>query len=404
MRVVQDVNLGPNSGEIPNGEFIARFAVNQGSNLHASVRVKLEKSHDSHTDYPVFLYLIDDADWESVIHGGKCENAARKAKYTIPPLTVRGDGEWSQWESVEEQDLPSTTVVYFVITDCAGVTHQSNPSLPKIKVDVHMLNHGSEFSHEESGLIYLYSILFLIYFYFLASTLFTVGKDVFNKSEIDAACIGMVFAIYMELLHIATQCIHLYVYIYNGSGFYILDLASTVLQMNAQVIIVGLFTMIAFGWKVTDKDISKNTTLIFVGVFVCLVQSAMTFLTVIDDGAHHKYHDYGGFQGFILVLLRIFTWIIFVYGIVANIKKVKKKAKPLIKALSVAGSLYMMAFPFLWFLCYIIPAYMQNRVITFGNLGVQLFAIIILLNQLMKRGTKFREASEISKNVFPTSQ
>ena len=75
----------------------------------------------------------------------------------------------------------------------------------------------------------------------------------------------------------------------------------------------------------------------------------MTFLNILDDGAHHKYHDYGGFQGFALVCLRVFLWFIFVYGVMTSIGKISKKAKPLLKALSVAGSLYMMAFPGFWF-------------------------------------------------------
>jgi len=71
MRVKNEVELGPNSGEIPNGEFLGRFAVNQGSNIHVSVRVKLEKPFQNGSNYPVFFYLVDDANWESVIHGGK---------------------------------------------------------------------------------------------------------------------------------------------------------------------------------------------------------------------------------------------------------------------------------------------------------------------------------------------
>lgn len=348
MRVSKEVNLGPTVNEIPNGDFIARFAVNQGSNLHASVRVKLTDSFNKSLNFPLFIYFIDDADWESVIHGGDCSNGSQKAKYQIEQ-TLRGDGEWSNWQSVEKQDLPETTVVYAVITDCSGQTHQSNPSLPYIEVDLHMLNSGSEFSHEENGIIYLYSILLLVYIYFLGSIAYQIVRAAMDKSTIDAPVMGMMFAVYMELLHIGTQCIHLYIYAYNGSGFYLLDLVSTILQMNAQIIIIGSFIMISFGWQITDTDITANTKLIVLGCFVCVFQTCMTFLTVIDDGAHHKYHDYGGFQGFSLVVMRLMLWSIFVFGVLTHIGKIKKKAKPLLKALSVAGTIYMLAFPALWF-------------------------------------------------------
>lgn len=267
MRTLKEVELAPASGEIPNAEYVARFAVSYGDNIHASVRVRLKERFDQSLNFPLFFYLVDDSDWETVIHGGDCSNAAKKSKFTIEQ-TLRGDGEWSNWQSVEEQELTDTHVVYIVVSDCAGVTHQSYPNLPKIEIDLHMLNSGSEFSHEESGLIYLYSILLFVYFYFLARTTFSVVKDAFNKSDIDPAVMALVFAIYMELLHIITQCIHLYIYSYNGSGFFLLDIASTVLQMNSQIVIVGCFIMIAYGWQITNVDIAENTKLIVLGAFV----------------------------------------------------------------------------------------------------------------------------------------
>ena len=63
----------------------------------------------------------------------------------------------------------------------------------------------------------------------------------------------------MELLHIGAQTIHLIVYSYNGLGFYILDVISTVLQMNSQIIVVGLLILIAYGWEITDTDIYKDS-------------------------------------------------------------------------------------------------------------------------------------------------
>lgn len=401
MRMSQQVNLIPHGGEIPNGQFISRFAVNQEANIHASVRVRLVESHKKDTEYPVFLYLVHDEEWEGVLHAKNCSNIAEKAKYTIPQ-TLKGNGEWSRWASVEDQLLAETTVVYIVITDCLGATHQTDPSLPLIEVDVHILNHGSELSHEDHGLIYLYPLLFIIYLVFLGKQVWDLGKDALNKVEVDAAKVGLIFAIYTEFLYIGCQTVDIFIYAYNGSGFYLLDLSGTFFQMTAQVVIVGLFIMIAYGWKVTDVDIAENNTLVIIGGVVCVMQSGASFLTFIDDGAHHKYHDYGGFQGLLLIAIRVFTWIVFVYGLLQNFGKVNKRAKPLLKALAVAGSLYMMAFPGLWFLCFFVPGYLENRVIVVGNAVVQLFAIIILTNQLTKRGSKFDEASKPSKTVLPS--
>jgi len=88
-------------------------------------------------------------------------------------------------------------------------------------------------------------------------------------------------------------------------------------------------------------------------------------------------------------------------GVVTHISQVTDQAQSFLKAMSVAGTLYMLAFPVLWFISSIVPAYMRNRVIVFGNLIVQLFAIIIMLNQMAKKGTKFQELSKSSRDLLP---
>lgn len=126
----------------------------------------------------------------------------------------------------------------------------------------------------------------------------------------------------------------------------------------------------------------------------------MAFLTAFDDGEHHKYHDFGGFQGFALSTIRVVLYVVFIYGIIVTIKVVPKKAKGFLKALSAAGTMYILAFPTLWFFSFIITAYLRNRLIVFGNLLAQLLAIVILLNQLSKKDTKFHKASAKSKEIL----
>ena len=266
---------------------------------------------------------------------------------------------------------------------------------------MHMLNSGSEFSHEEYGIVPLNVILFLIYAYFLGSTTYKIIRTALNKEEIENPIIGMIFAIYLELLHIGSQSVHLYFYSRDGSGYFILDLVSTMLQMNSQIILIGLLTLIAFGWSITDLDVTKDIKYIILGGAVLVAHAFSSLLTAIDDGAHHKYHDYSGFQGFMIVFLRLGTYVVFMYGVTKTIKILPKKGQTFLKALGVAGTLYILAFPSMWVLSYVISLHLRNRFIVYGNLLVQLVAIIILLNQLSKKGTKYYHASEKSKVVLP---
>ena len=199
---------------------------------------------------------------------------------------------------------------------------------------------------------------------------------------------------------IGAQTIHLFLFNQNGQGFFLLDLISNVLQMNSQIVIVGLFILIAFGWEITDVDLSKDNKLIFLGGGILVTHTIIAYLTAFDDGEHHKYHDYGGFQGLALISIRFILYGIFLYGVVTTLPKVNAKVKGFLKALSAAGTLYMLTFPTLWFFSFIITAHLRNRLIVFGNLLAQLFAIIIMLNQFSKKGTRFYEVANKSKDIL----
>ena len=147
-------------------------------------------------------------------------------------------------------------------------------------------------------------------------------------------------------------------------------------------------------------DITKDNKIIYLGGAVVTTHTLIAFLTAFDDGEHHKYHDYGGLQGLGLVSIRILLYIVFIYGIVTTLPKVHAKAKGLLKALSAAGTLYILTFPTLWIFSFIITAHLRNRLIVFGNLLAQLFAIVILLNQLSKKGTRFYEAANKSRDIL----
>ena len=281
-RVKTSVRLEP-SNEIPNSQFVARFSVDQGSNLHASVRLKLEKAYDGSStksladlNWPLYVYLIEDEHWEQVLNSKDCNSVGNLAKFQIGESSnlsgissnLRGDGEWGSWKSYEDQQIPNSQVWYVVVSDCSGGTHQAYPSLSDIEVDLHLLNSGSEFSNEEKGVVTMYVILLLVYMYFLISTTTSLVRSAMDKTEVEIPIMGCIFAVYMELLHIAAQCIHLYIYSSNGSGFFVLNLASTILQMNSQIIIIGMLIMIANGWLITNVDITENNKLMVLGAIV----------------------------------------------------------------------------------------------------------------------------------------
>mmetsp|Transcript_35648 Transcript_35648/g.41279 ORF Transcript_35648/g.41279 Transcript_35648/m.41279 type:complete len:273 (+) Transcript_35648:64-882(+) len=264
MTSTRSISLGINAGEMVQSQYISRFSVPYDATFTASIRLKLQDKFDSKLNFPVLVLFFDDDEWIQALHTGDCLKSKSLAKYELNS-NLRGDGEWNNWETYEIPHVAKNQVWYVVVSDCAGVTHMAYPQLPYIDVELHMLNSGSEFSHEEYGVMTLYIILFLVYVYFLATTSYKIIVSALRRDEIENAIVGCVFAIYMELLHIVAQIIHMILYSQNGKGFFLLDLISTVLQMNSQITIVGILILIAFGWEIIDVDFTKDNKFMFLG-------------------------------------------------------------------------------------------------------------------------------------------
>lgn len=264
MRTQRSIKLDADYGEFKNSEFLARFAVSEGSSLKSSVRTRLTAPFQRENSFPLYVYFLTDQEWDSAINSNDCFSFQNLAKFSLE-LSLRGDQEWSRFEEFEIEYSSRSQVWYAVVADCNGYLHKLYPAMPYIDVDIHMLNSGSEFSSEEYGVITLNIILFLVYAYFLASTTYAVVIEALRNDNVDNPTMGTILAIYMELLHIIAQTIHLFIYSYNGSGFFLLDVISTVLEMNSQFIIVGMLILIAFGWSITDVDIMKDTKYLVLG-------------------------------------------------------------------------------------------------------------------------------------------
>ena len=192
LKTFKSINLNNISGEIPNSEFISRFSLPYHSSLSSTFKVKLVEPYNSDQNFPLSFLFFDDDEWNEVIRTKDWERSKQLARYEHK-VYLRSDGEWSNLESYSIPSISKNQVWYVVVSDCSGFTHQSNPNMSKIEVELHMLNSGSEFSHEEYGVLTLNIILLLIYLYFLASTTYSLAITAMNKDDIDQLKVGWIF-------------------------------------------------------------------------------------------------------------------------------------------------------------------------------------------------------------------
>lgn len=180
-----------------------------------------------------------------------------------------------------------------------------------------------------------------------------------------------------------------------------MEYIGTICEVLSQASIVTLITMISFGWTLTFEKLRSHENYIMIITLNLLSHFAIAALTIVDDGEHHKYHDYEGVQGFFLVLIRIGFFIVAMYKLRENMKVMPPKHTPFLKGFMISASLYILSFPVLYFISYLLNPHMRMKFVTFGNLFVQMTAMIILINQITKKHSKYYEASKMSQTVLP---
>jgi cytochrome b561 len=115
------------------------------------------------------------------------------------------------------------------------------------------------------------------------------------------------------------------VFSYNGEGLFVLYVFAVIAKIVSQVLLIWMLLMIAFGWTISYEDLRDKDIFVIILAFVIMIHMMIAGLTFIDYGESYKYHDFGGVQGFILILLRIFLWVGFCVGIVMTRKTAPKK-------------------------------------------------------------------------------
>jgi len=110
--------------------------------------------------------------------------------------------------------------------------------------------------------------------------------------------------------------LHLWVYSYDGEGHLVLDILSKVAQAFSEMTMTILLISLASGWTVTYQEIDLDENMeIYVPVIalVSMIHVLVSALTFIDDDSQHKYHDFAGVQGWVLLATKMLLWIYFVY-------------------------------------------------------------------------------------------
>ena len=116
----------------------------------------------------------------------------------------------------------------------------------------------------------------------------------------------------------------------------------------AEIAVSSLLMMIAHGWTIFYQDLDFDNNLEFylpVGSVVVAVHLVLAAMTYIDFDAHHKYHDFAGIQGWVLITFKLGLFIYFLYCTCSNIEKIPKRSVPFHRIFTFLAIVYLMTVP-----------------------------------------------------------
>ena len=387
-------------------QFVTKFAIGEDKFGKASWRARLVRPWNQGLDtpdtIPIEVNYYKDRMWEKVLAmddndwWGKAGHQTSDFWINIPT-----NGEWTEYKDISIDGERQTQLWYAAVSDWEERAHTAFPSLPKIEFEFTLTNDGSHFSQEDFYILPFYLIMFIVFSAFMGKSIMEFYRDFKTEETVENPLIPLMISINADLMHLGLTWIHLFFIYLDGSGFFVFSVFGRLFKIISQATMMWLLITISFGWTVTYKNMQETDIYILSAIFVIMIHLLIGALTYIDDDEHHKYHDFGGVQGVILMFIRFIIFGVFVYGVKDTGKSANVKQKQFLWSLTVAASIYILSFPILWLFSMNMQKYTINRFITFGTYIAQAFAAYWILTQLTKKGSSYYKASHKSKTLLP---
>ena len=128
--------------------------------------------------------------------------------------------------------------------------------------------------------------------------------------------------------------------------------------------------MLAYGWTISKSsmDMDDIDIAVPIGLFILVIHALIGGLIFVDSEEHHKYHDYQGAQGILLIIFRILMYLAFAYGYWSTKTSLKERDKlGFLKIIFWTGNLYFLSLPLSVLVCEFLNPYQQQSFIVYSN-------------------------------------
>jgi len=387
-------------------QYITKFGISVGQGtFEARARFKRPyipegATEPSTEEFSVDLNFYLDTKWYAALEEADCK-AKNEHQIRVEHLQLKGDGEWCYPKvgGLRQQTRP---FVWFVAaSDCNSALHIRDPRMPPIEIMVRFTGYDNgEFSHEEIGLLSLYSIALLAYSLILGYNVYNYYKDIKRTERMDSPILLLLIAVALQFFAILFQWINLLVYSFDGEGVKACHVLSVIMEVGSEFFVSLLLILLSWGWTITYLEFGDIEMFIPLVLMLLVVHLVLAGLTELTSDAYHKYHDFEGIQGILLVISRLGMFAYFLYGMRDTYQKCRAKAKTFLKPFAYYSGAYLISFPVLLILCQVCAHYVRHKVMVVGSIIAQ-SAILCILLRLFVGKTSYTDVSKHSDTILP---
>lgn len=291
---------------------MAKFAVGEDHLGVFRYRAKLKSPYRASQTYnDINLVLMNDKEWEASLEETQCHDKAGLGRFNLVHH-IQGDGEWSDWKVSRVRMVRRTQVWYLMASDCNGNAHSKYPDMPKIVIEIEALNDDSHFSQEDTHILPLGVLMMCVFIFLLGRSAWNFYQDIKKGETAESPLALLCFCILCEITTLLMENTNNLIFSYDGEGFWLIKLLTMGWRQASQFLLISLVLLIASGWTLTYKDLFERDHYLLIGIVVLVANGGVAFLGYLDHGEHHKFHDYSGWPGIFLILIRFGIYTLFI--------------------------------------------------------------------------------------------
>lgn len=221
---------------------------------------------------------------------------------------------------------------YMAVMDCDDNIHNllGPNSFSRIQIEAVMTANEDHFPYEKQGIIQTDALLLLAYcvlFFFVCRNMYSFEETFGTRNTPHIYCL---VAMALQAFAICCDLTHWVHYASDGEGLIVLDVFGTIFDLLSECTMTLVVLMLANGWytrfKTYDVDDGMET---YAPLFLLVIMMHVLFgaLGYIDQDVQHKYHDFQGWVGAILICTKLILVAAFFYFYSYSVDKIQRESK-----------------------------------------------------------------------------